>query len=278
MDDAPELEALIEVMGRVHGLEVGFYEPSFLTKSVEKRRPAGTGATFAAYVERLTRDRAEAEALFGSLTIHHSELFREPLTFALLEERILPGLAARKAATDHTELRIWSAGCAAGQEAYSLAILLLELSERAAHPFEFRLFATDSAEDQLTLARTGAYAESSMGNVRLGHAQRWFSRQDAMYVAHPALRERVDFSAHDLIDAGHACPSASIFGQFDLVLCCNVLYYYRPEARRVILDKLRRCLAPDGYLVTGQAERDLVGGASGFRALAPPSTVFQQRS
>jgi chemotaxis methyl-accepting protein methylase len=272
----PEMDNLVEVMRRVHGLGVSHYDLSFLTKSVEKRRLAAACATPAAYVERLTRDRAEAETLFGSLAIHHSELFRETLTFALLEQRILPGLVARKEASDRTELRIWSAGCAAGQEACSLAILLLELSETRDSPVPFRIFATDSSEAQLALARAGKYDEVAMRKVRLGHLARWFSRQGPSWVTANAVRERVHFSAHDLLDPRSTTPPESIFGEFDLVLCCNLLFYYRPEGRQLILDKLRSSLAPGGYLVTGEAERDLVLRAGGFYSTALPTPVFQR--
>jgi chemotaxis protein methyltransferase CheR len=273
---SPEMDNLVEVMRRVHGLGVSHYDLSFLTKSVEKRRLAAACATRAAYVERLTQDRAEAEVLIGSLAIHHSEFFRETLTFALLEHRFLPGLVARKEASDRTELRIWSAGCAAGQEAYSLAILLLELSETRDRPVPFRIFATDSSEAQLALARAGVYAEAAMRNVRLGHLARWFSRRGPSYVAAPAVRERVHFSAHDLLDERGTTPPESIFGEFDLVMCCNLLFYYQPEVRQLILDKLQSSLAPDGYLVTGEAERELVQRAGGFCSTALPTPVFQR--
>lgn len=269
------MDLLIEIMRRIHGLEVSRYDRSFLAKTVEKRRLAAVCATPADYMQRLSGDRAEAEALFGSLVIHYSELFRDPLTFAQLEQRILPELAAKKEVSDHTELRIWSAGCAAGQEAYSLAILLLELSEQRKRPVPFRIFATDNFEAQLALARDGVYPEAAMRNVRLGHLTRWFSRQGPAYLAAPALRERVDFSVHDLFSERGASPPESIFGEFDLVLCCNVLFYYRLAGRQLILDKLQRSLAPGGYLVTGEAERDIVASHGGLCAPAQSSLVFQ---
>jgi chemotaxis methyl-accepting protein methylase len=269
------LDEIIAVMRHTHGLDVSIYKETFLTKSLEKRREAAGCGAATAYLERLTHDRAEAEALIQSLEIHHSELFRDPLAFALLEQRILPGLVQQKDASGRRELRVWSAGCAAGQEAYSVAILLHELSDGPERPVPFRIFATDNSETQLALARGGVYAEAAIRNVRLGHLERWFSRQGQAYVAARGLRERVDFSAYDLLDERSSCPPASIFGEFDLVLCCNVLFYYRPEGRKLILEKLRRCLAPGGYLVTGEAERELLQGA-GFQAVALSAAVFQR--
>jgi chemotaxis methyl-accepting protein methylase len=110
--------------------------------------------------------------------------------------------------------------------------------------------------------------------VQLRHLERWFSRREDTYVVVPELRELVDFSLHGLLDGHSVSPSASIFGGFDLVLCCNVLFYYRPECRMRILERLRRCLAPGGYLVTGEAERKIVQ-AAGFQPLILPAAIFQ---
>ena len=92
-----------------------------------------------------------------------------------------------------------------------------------------------------------------------------------------ALKDRVSFSVHDLLDDGSSCPPASIYGEFDLVFCSNVLFYYRPELRQSILNKLRSCLRPDGYLVTGEAERDVVARVGGFRGVVPATTVYKKR-
>jgi len=271
-----ETADLVEVMRRIHGLDISCYDTAFLLKAIERRWQTATAETSAAYLERVAQDRAEAEALVDSLQIHFSEFFRDPLTFALVEQRILPGLVAASEASDRRELRIWSAGCSTGQEAYSLAILLVELSGARERPISFRLFATDRCEAQIAQARAGAFPASAMHNVRLGHLQRWFRQQGSIYVAAPELRERVDFSVHDLLDERSICPPASIFGDFDLVVCCNVLLYYQAEDRQRILDKLQRCLVGGGYLVTGEAERDPVQNTAGFRAMATPASVFQK--
>ena len=230
--------------------------------------------TPAGYLQLVGRDEGEAKVFAQSLHVHHSEFFRDPLTFALLEHRLLPGLAKARASTDYPEIRVWSAGCAAGEEAYSIAILLSELCDGWDVPVRFRLFATDSSDEQLGLADLGSYPSSVMGNVQKRHMERWFSRQGDSYVIVPELRTQVAFSLHSLLGEHSVAPSTSIFGGFDVVLCRNVLFYYRPECQRRILDKLGRCLAQGGYLVTGEAEREVVE-AAGFRVLALPAAIFQ---
>jgi chemotaxis protein methyltransferase CheR len=274
---AKEVESpgdLSEILNQSHGLDIADYSESFLARSFARRWQAMPGMTSAGYLNLLARDRGEAQAFMQSLGIHHSQFFRDPLVFAVLEHRLLPGLAQAKESSDYPEIRVWSAGCAAGEEAYSIAILLSELCDRRDVPVRFRLFATDSSAEQLELACLGSYPAPVMGNVQRRHLERWFSRQENACIVVPELRERVDFSLHGLLDEHSVSPSASIFGGFDLIVCCNVLFYYRPECQVRILKRLRRCLAPGGYLVTGEAEREIVQ-AAGFQSHPLPAAIFQ---
>lgn len=267
--------ALVDILRRSHRLDISCYSDAFLSDSFGRRCRATAGMTPARYFEHLSRDGSEAETFVRFLRIHHSEFFRDPFAFTLLEQRLLPSLASAKAASDYPELRVWSAGCAAGEEAYSIAILLRELCDEHVPQVRFRIFATDSSEEQLAMACAGAYSPTALGNVNLRHLGRWFSRRDDdTYVVVPELRERVDFSIHDLCDERISSPSASIFGEFDLIFCCNILFYFRPECQARVLDRLRRCLVPGGFLVTGDAEREITQ-AAGFRSLNLPAAIFQ---
>ena len=274
LPEAARVSELVETLRLAHGLDVSNFSEDFLARSFERRRQVLADMSAPAYMRLLEQEKPEADVFMRSLEIHHSEFFRDPLVFALLEQRLLPELARTKATSDYPELRVWSAGCAAGQEAYSIAILLRELSETAGIPVRFRLFATDNSEEQLQCAVAGVYPSNAMGNVALRHLERWFSRHEDAYVVAPELRELVDFSIHGLLDEYSGSPSASIFAEFDLVFCCNLLFYYRPDCQRRMLDRLRRCLAPQGCLVTGEAEREIVQSA-GFQPLALPSAIFR---
>jgi chemotaxis protein methyltransferase CheR len=261
-------------MRRAHGLDLARYDESFLAQVIEKRQAAAADATAGDYAARLSADRAEAEALSRALLITYSEFFRNPLACAVLEQLVLPGLRQVCQKERRAELRIWSAGCAAGQEAYSVAILLEELSVASLEEVPYRVFATDLSEPDLAAARSGAFGELAMGNVRLRHMAAHFLKSGESYAIAPRIRDRVDFSLYDLLDPRTTCPPASVYGDFDLVLCSNVLFYYRPDAQAFILDKVRQCLTPHGCLVTGEVERRVVTGAGGFRQVANPAPVF----
>lgn len=268
-------DALLALMRRQHGLDLAIYEAGFLASALARRCRALRIDTPAAYLERLARDPAEARTLHRSLRIVYSEFFRDPLTFALLEQSILPALVGEKEHRCPAEIRIWSAGCAAGQETWSVAILMEDLITRRGGRGRYRIFATDQSESHLDTARAAIYRPEDLASLRWRHLQAYFAPRGDAFAIDDRLRERVEFSCYDLLDQGTTCPPTSIYGDFDLVLCRNVLLYYRAEVRDGMLDKLERCLAPGGYLVTGETERRIAAQAGGLRPVVPSVAIFR---
>ena len=264
---------LIDVMGRIHGRDISPYDASFLDKSLAKRMAAVSIRPVEKYLAHLAESAPEAQELYSSLNITYSEFFRNPLSFSLLENSILPGLIEKK---DPKEIRIWSTGCAAGQEPYSVAILMEDLAVRRGKPVRFRIFATDKSRAELASARKGVYDCASVQNVRLKHICGHFTRKGDLYTIAAGLRDHIEFSFHDLLEVCSAFPPESIYGDFDVVICNNLLFYYRPDIQRCILAKLHNSLSDDGYLITGEAEKGIVEKADGFCTIASPSTVFQR--
>jgi chemotaxis protein methyltransferase CheR len=266
---------LVKVLGRVYGRDVSAFDQGFLARCLERRQVATGLPGVAEYLAHLHYKPDEAEAFVASLQIGYSEFFRNPLTFAVLEQVVLPRLLER-VGVDRGELRIWCAGCSTGEEAYSVAILLDEMVAARGRAVHCHIIATDTCAAGLVTARAGVYQSQSVQNLRQKHLDAYFTLAGHVYVIHPRLQDQVDFSVHDLLDQGTACPPASIFGDFDLVLCCNLLIYYRPEFRQRIIEKLLCCLGPSGFLVTGETERAMIEQIGGLRAVAPPAAVFQK--
>ena len=271
------LDALLERVRRVHHLELSPFDRTFLARTLTARTRA-LAEDPQAYGKRLATDAGEARDLRQSLSIGYSEFFRNALAFTLLEQLILPGLLESKERSGGSEIRVWSAGCAAGQEAWSLAILLDALDRNRDIPVPCRILATDWSASDLALARTGLYSGEAVGNVRMSHLGGYFCRQGESYHIAEWLMERVEFTFYDLLDTKTVCPPESIFGNFDLVFCSNVLIYYRPEIQARILGKVRRCLAPGGYLVCDETEGGIVEGVGGFRRAALPAAIFVKHS
>jgi len=270
------LEDITRVMQKTYGKDIYPFEESFLQKTLEKRLSLTSINSFTSYSGYLSENITEAEALFRALTITYSEFFRNPLTFALIEQVIIPVLLDEKEKSGRSEIRVWSAACAAGQEPYSVAILLDELLTARGSTVSYRIFATDFSATDLALADKGVYDFGAVKNIRVKHLREFFTTTGESYSIAPRIRAHVDFSRYDLLDEHSVSPPASIFGDFDLVLCSNLLFYYKPEIREIILDKACRSLSPNGFLVTGEAERDMITGRKGLRAVAPPAAIFQK--
>jgi chemotaxis protein methyltransferase CheR len=265
---------IADLLMQSNGIDVFKYDYSFLEKSLRKRMTVINCGSIEEYCAFIEQSNQEGTTFIESLRISYSEFFRNPLTFAILELIVLPGILLKKKNAKRKEIRIWSAACAGGEEAYSLAILLEELKNGDADKYTYRIFATDQSASQVNEAMQGRYAAAALSNLSLKRAGEWFTRQGDVYAIKPKLKEHIDFSTFDLFDEELSCPPTSIFGDFDLVLCANLLFYYKTEFRKCILEKAGNCLAADGYLVTGEVEREIV--MRNFREVFPQSAIFSK--
>lgn len=255
---------------------ISAYSDSFLQNSINSRKSSLGIESDEEYMNYLEVNEAEADLLVDKLTNSYSEFFRNPLTFAYLEQVILPQLIEAKKARNEKEIRIWTCACASGQEAYSLAILGDELMKSYCADFTFRIFATDISSKELSNAQNGIYNLSTLGNVALKRIQSYFTKEGETFAVDTRLKESIDFSVFDLLSNQQGCPPASVFGNFDMVFCSNLLFYYKPEYQASILGKAGNCLVKGGYLVTSETERDMVNEKY-YREVFLNSAIFQKR-
>jgi chemotaxis methyl-accepting protein methylase len=264
-------------MANAEGVDLARYDDRFLEVTLRKRIEATASGSSAAYVARLADEPAERTSLLDALSVTYSEFYREPLAWAVLRELVVPHIVHTRRRDGNGEIRAWSAACADGREVWSLAMLLDEVAGAADPPVPFRVFASDISPACVAEAERARYTDEALGPVPLRDVGRYFERDRAVNTVRAALREHVDFSVYDLLDLYSSSPPASIYGDFDLVLCCNVLFYHSSEAREAVVAKVRRALAPRGFLVTGAVERTIVQQAGGFEAFSPEAAVFRRR-
>lgn len=269
-----KLIQLVDRIQNVNNMDLSMFNEEFLKKTIKNRLQVVKLETLENYCEFLNKNNAESQLLLNSLQIHYSEFFRDPLSFAILEKIILPGLIQKKIANKRKEIRVWSAGCSGGQEPYSIAILLEELLANNDNKLRYRIFATDIDEKQLEEGRRGEYNLRTLGNVNLNRISTWFTKRGENYVVLPSIQEKIDFSCADLIKEGKNSPPSSIFGEFDLVFCCNVLVYYQPFYQSRILKKFEYSLAQDGYLITDTSEKSILVDY-GYSEVFPQTSIFQ---
>lgn len=228
------------------------------------------------YADRLADDREELDLLIDRISTKETYFFRIPGQFRGLGEMVLPRLeeemldrvyaAITRGEVGPIPLRIWSAGCATGQEPYSIAMTLLDrLTHRRAWKIE--LLATDLSREALAFARAGWFPEDALRDVSPDFRARFMERVDGGGSVSPALRKLVSFrrfNLRDLIEQGAgpqtltgldgARESADFASRFDIIFCRNVMIYFDFEAQQALVDNLLACLRPGGWLFTGDAE------------------------
>ena len=266
---------ITEMLFQSHGIDISKYDDDFIGKSILRRIQHNNCANEKDYISFFRESNIEGGLFLDSLFINYSEFFRNSLTFAVLENLILPGILLRNSNNKKKEIRIWSAACAAGQEAYSLAMVLNEHKSAEGKMINFRIFATDYSEAQVTQAQQGQFQPIALNNLNLKRMTQWFKKRGENYIVKPELKERIDFSVFDLSCENHSCPPNSIYGDFDIVLCANLLFYYNAEYRKKIMDKARHCLSKGGYVITGETEREIMLQYN-FEEVYPQSCIFRK--
>ncbi len=266
---------IVDILGQASGIDLSRYDESFLQNSLQTRMTSTQCGSAKEYAALLKQRHDEVSCFSDSLHISYSGFFRNPLTFAVLEHIVLPRLIVQRAdSRRRKEIRIWSTACAAGQEAYSLAMLLEEQHKANTPSFDYRLFATDQNEEQIYEAKRGHYSAASLHNLSLKRAGDWFSRQGEVYVIDPRLKERTDFSVFDIFNEQLSCPPGSIFGVVDKVFCANLLFYYKKKYQHHIINKTAHCLVDGGFFITGETERDILLNIK-HHEVFPQSGIFR---
>jgi chemotaxis protein methyltransferase CheR len=239
-----ELVALIE---DASGIVIPEREWAQLEKLARERARLGGHPDIRSYVEALVRSRGAAELreLLSRITVNESQLFRGPQQFRALAKRILPELV------DHgveRELRAWSAGCARGEEALTLAIVMSECRELSRHGW--RVLATDVDEGALAEAGEASYGDRAVALVEPELLEKYFSSEVGGHTPIQQLRERIDYRQLNLVEQPLRVP----YRPFDLIFLRNVMIYLGRSAQQRVIAAVADCLSPGGYLFVGPSE------------------------
>jgi two-component system CheB/CheR fusion protein len=245
-EEQRSLQRFLEDLRERHGVDFTKYKTPTILRRLKRRMAATDTETIQDYEQHLQERPEEYRQLVNTFLIKVTEFFRNPELFAHLKEEVLPELV-EEARQENRQLRIWSAGCATGEEAYTLAIILSELLGDEAGYFDVRIFATDVDEGAVDFARQGIYPPSALGNLSEDQVERYFEGSDGQYQVRKQVRSMIVFGEHDL-------ARRSPFPRVDLVLSRNVLIYFTPELQRRSLQLFAYSLRDGGYLVLGKAE------------------------
>ncbi len=227
-------------------------EKRYLLESrVKPRLLAQEVPDFETYADRLEQgDTREIARLVNAVTINETAFFRHPSQFEALEDTILPELVRLHQQERSGPMRLWSAACSAGDEAYSLAILIRETIEPRHPRMDYEIVGTDIDTAVLEEARAGRYRKRSVRNVPPAYLRDYFDRSGEAFVVDPAIRDMVEFRPLNLTDA----QDMRRMRDFDLIMCANVLIYFNETSKKDVLQGLYRSLRPGGYLFVGGSE------------------------
>ncbi len=244
--DAGEIAAVLELLRGEIGFDLADYKQSTLVRRIQRRMAFRQIDRLADYRTLLAGEAAEREALAEDLLIGVTAFYRDPEVFQYLATSVLPELLRDR--SPRHDLRIWSAGCATGEEAYTLALLALEAAERSGFEGAVKVFATDIQQRSLDLAARGVFSAEAMAVLPESCRERWFRPEaDGSWRISPEVRRNVVFARHNLL----VDPP---FTRIDLAVCRNLLIYLKPAAQRRALAQIHFALQPNGCLLLGSSE------------------------
>ena len=245
-DERRQLTSFLDGIRDRFGLDFNSYKAPTIMRRLRRRIVATDSDDLAGYIEYLRGHPDEYQHLVNAFLIKVTEFFRDPDLFEYLRKTVVPDLVTQSRSRGN-ELRIWSAGCATGEEAYSLAIVVAEVLGAALEHFNVRIFATDADAEAIAFARRGVYPASALAHLPQDLISKYFTHEDGSYQVKKRVRALTIFGQHDL---GGRAP----FPNIDLIFCRNVLIYFTPDLQQRTLKLFAYSLRSSGYLVLGKAE------------------------
>jgi two-component system, chemotaxis family, CheB/CheR fusion protein len=267
-----DLEALFGLLRESTGVDFTNYKHSTLRRRIRRRMTAHKIEKLKDYLRFIAKKPEELDELYRDLLINVTGFFREPEAFQALRKHVFPNLfEGRK---PDTPVRVWVAGCSTGEEAYSIAITLLEhlwahtrnISQAAT---AIQIFATDISETALDRARSGLYPKAAVEAVSPERLKRFFVRNDGGFQVNKSVRDMCIFARQNLV-------KDPPFSNLDLVSCRNLLIYLGPVLQRRVIPTLHYALKPNGYLMLGEAE-SLGGFGDHFSLVDKKDKIYQKR-
>ncbi|MGH6992047.1 MAG: CheR family methyltransferase, partial [Caulobacteraceae bacterium] len=242
---AGHMSRIAAILRNATGNDFHGYKQNTFLRRVQRRMQVVGAEDVETYIAKLRDDAEEAQHLFQDLLIGVTQFFRDPAEFATLEREVIPKIFEGKGTEGR--VRVWAVGCATGEEAYSLAILLREEMSRRESVPQVQVFATDLDARALAIARAGRYPETIAQHLTRERLTRWFLKEGDTYRVSKELRDMVIFSPHNVL-------KDAPFSRIDLISCRNLLIYLDADLQSRVIPIFHFALAPGGYLFLGNSE------------------------
>jgi two-component system, chemotaxis family, CheB/CheR fusion protein len=241
----PDLRAILQELYKSTGVDFSAYKINTIKRRILRRMLQYKIKTLQQYAVLLREKQEETSILYQDLLINVTSFFRDTDTHKYLRYTLFPKLLKRKHEGD--TLRLWVPACATGEEAYSLAMILLEIQENSSSSLPIQIFATDLSEQAIAKARLGVYSQQELESVSPKRLQRFFSKTEGGFRVNKALRDMCVFAPHNIL-------RDSPFSRLDFISCCNLFIYLDTAAQKKAVNTFHYALHADGYLMLGKSE------------------------
>jgi two-component system CheB/CheR fusion protein len=260
------MAALLHLLHQVGGIDFSDYKPNTVMRRIDRRMQVRHTPELNQYFDLLEHDRNEIITLRREMLISVTSFFRDPETFAVLADQVIAPMVAGKAPSE--VLRIWVAGVATGEEAYSIGMLFIEACERERRWPNLKIFATDVDQPCIETAGVGQYPESAAAELSPERIERFFVKKGDRFVIKNELRQCIVFARHNLL-------SDPPFTKMDLVVCRNTLIYFNPAAQEHALRSLQYAIRDGGALLLGSSE-SLSAVTEGLQTISAKHKLFRR--
>jgi two-component system CheB/CheR fusion protein len=239
------VDTILRLLRDEYAIDFSHYKMTTVSRRIERRLALNRSLDIDMYVEQLRSDPRELSSLYEDLLIGVTRFFRDDAAFEALEQRVVPDLIDRSSPEE--PIRVWVPGCATGQEAYSIAMLLHEGLAARRRPLNIKILATDVHKASLEVASAGLYSEEQVAGIGQERLAKFFTMKPQGYQISQSLRECIVFAPHNLL---RDAP----FTKLDLITCRNLLIYFQPHAQKTVLTLFHFALKPGGILFLGSSE------------------------
>jgi two-component system, chemotaxis family, CheB/CheR fusion protein len=239
------LGSIFQLLRRSTGVDFTHYRQTTILRRIQRRMVVHKIDKLPEYVKYIQTNPNEIKSLYQDMLINVTSFFRNPAVFDAIKKEVFPSLIKNRA-RDST-IRIWTPGCASGEETYSIAIVLLEFLADRAPEFSIQFFGTDVSETSIAKARAGSYPENIQGDVSADRLRRFFTKTEAGYRISKSIRDMCIFAQHNVLND----PP---FSQMDIICCRNLLIYLEPVLQSKVISLFHYAVKPEGYLVLGSSE------------------------
>jgi len=267
---------ILEIVSQEEDFDYSAYHLAMLKRRIDNRIIKTCTSNPEKYLTYLQTEKNESKKLVSYFMINVSHFFRDTIDFELLGTTVIPKIVCQAIKSKQPSIRIWSAGCARGEEPYSVAILFKEYFEKEKINLKIDFFATDFDEKAIASAKQGEYSLKSLNETKIKYVKKYFTKSNGKYAICPTIKSMVHFSHYNLLDMNSYAPTESIFGNFDLVLCRNVLIYFNQSHQKRTIQKFYKALTANGILCLGEAETPLSDFKNQFYQISKFSKIYEK--